>query len=175
MWFESWAALTRVLLVGAAAYVWLVLVLRLSGKRTLAKLNAFDLVVTVALGSTLATIVLSEDVAWAEGALAVALLVTLQFVVALVAARVPGGRNAITARPTLLMSDGVMIDDALTKERVSQAEVRQAIRASGGGDIADVAAVVLETDGSLSVITSSRLGRGSALEDVHGADHQPEE
>jgi uncharacterized membrane protein YcaP (DUF421 family) len=41
--------------------------LRVSGKRTLAKMNAFDLVVTVALGSTLATILLSADVSLAEG------------------------------------------------------------------------------------------------------------
>jgi uncharacterized membrane protein YcaP (DUF421 family) len=48
MWFDSWADLARILAVGAGAYGGLVLVLRLSGKRTLAKLNAFDLVVTVA-------------------------------------------------------------------------------------------------------------------------------
>src|SRR4051794_24742339 len=55
MFFHSWAALGRVLLVGPLAYVALVLLLRVSGKRTLTKLNAFDLVVTVSLGSTLAT------------------------------------------------------------------------------------------------------------------------
>ena len=49
MWFDSWYELGRVLAVGASAYLTVVLVLRLSGKRTLAKLNAFDLVVTVAL------------------------------------------------------------------------------------------------------------------------------
>ncbi|MDN6351638.1 MAG: hypothetical protein L0J69_08220 [Yaniella sp.] len=51
MWFESWSEIFRVVAVGAAAYVTLVIVLRVSGKRSLAKLNAFDLVVTVALGS----------------------------------------------------------------------------------------------------------------------------
>ena len=56
MFFDSWTALGRVLLVGTLAYVALVAILRISGKRTLTKLNAFDLVVTVALGSTLATI-----------------------------------------------------------------------------------------------------------------------
>lgn len=70
MWFDSWGDLLRVLLVGAAAYARVVLVLRISGKRTVAKLNAFDLVVTVALGSTLATILLGADVSWSEGALA---------------------------------------------------------------------------------------------------------
>jgi hypothetical protein len=49
-------------------------VLRVSGKRTLAKLNVFDFVVTVALGSTLATILLNSTVSWAEGAVALAVL-----------------------------------------------------------------------------------------------------
>jgi uncharacterized membrane protein YcaP (DUF421 family) len=61
MWFDSWAQVGRVVLVGAATYGVLVLLLRVSGKRTLAKLNAFDLVVTVALGSTLATVLLDSS------------------------------------------------------------------------------------------------------------------
>jgi hypothetical protein len=48
MWFDSWADVGRILAVGAAAYVTLVVVLRVSGKRTLTKLNDFDFVVTVA-------------------------------------------------------------------------------------------------------------------------------
>jgi hypothetical protein len=67
VWFDSVGDLTRVAAVGTAAYVTLVVALRLSGKRTLAKLNAFDLVVTVALGSALATVVLDPGVSWAEG------------------------------------------------------------------------------------------------------------
>jgi uncharacterized membrane protein YcaP (DUF421 family) len=77
MLFDSWAGLGRVLVVGTLAYVALVLLLRISGKRTLTKLNAFDLVVTVALGSTLATVLLSKSVALAEGALALCLLISL--------------------------------------------------------------------------------------------------
>lgn len=55
MLFDGWADLGRVVALGAAAYTVMVIVLRVSGKRTLAKLNAFDLVVSVALGSVLAT------------------------------------------------------------------------------------------------------------------------
>ena len=53
MLFQDWGGIVRTVVVGSLAYVTLVLFLRVSGKRTLAKLNAFDLVVTVALGSTL--------------------------------------------------------------------------------------------------------------------------
>lgn len=62
--FISWEGVVRVLVTSVLAYVGLVLLLRISGKRTLTKLNAFDLVVTVALGSTLATILLSN--AWSS-------------------------------------------------------------------------------------------------------------
>ncbi|MGJ7449452.1 DUF421 domain-containing protein [Aquipuribacter sp. MA13-13] len=168
MWFDTWSGLLRVVLVGTAAYVWLVVVLRVSGKRTLAKLNAFDLVVTVALGSTLATILLSSDVAWVEGALALALLAGLQLGVAAITSRLPGGRSFVTARPTLVLRDGVVDHDAMRGQRLTEGEVRQAVRASGTGDLARVAAVVLESDGTLSVIGRSDAGDLSAATDVAG-------
>ncbi len=81
MLFDSWGGLGRVLFVGVLAYGALVAILRISGKRTLTKLNAFDLVVTVALGSTLATVLLSKDVALVEGVMAMTVLVSLQFAI----------------------------------------------------------------------------------------------
>jgi len=81
MFFQGWTGLWRVLVVGTLAYIALVLLLRISGKRTLAKFNAFDFVVTVALGSTLATILLNNSIALAEGILALALLIGLQYVI----------------------------------------------------------------------------------------------
>ena len=163
MWFDDWSDIVRVLIVGTAAYVGLVALLRISGKRTLAKLNAFDLVVTVAFGSTLATILLSSDVSYAEGVTALVLLAVLQFVAAMISSRLRLGRAVITARPTLLLRDGVILDEVLHEQRISADEIRQAVRASGAGSLADIAAVVLETDGSLSVIGTDRLGDGSAL------------
>jgi uncharacterized membrane protein YcaP (DUF421 family) len=170
MWFDSWSDLGRVVLVGAAAYLTVVVILRLSGKRTLAKLNAFDLVVTVALGSTLATILLTKDVSWSEGAVALVLLALLQFAVAWLAVRISPFRSMVTARPTLLLRDGVGLPEALREQRVTMDEIRQAIRASGSGDLASIGAVVLESDGSLSVISRSNLGSGSGLTGVRGVD-----
>jgi uncharacterized membrane protein YcaP (DUF421 family) len=169
MWFDSWSDALRVLAVGTAAYLTLVVVLRLSGKRTLAKLNAFDLVVTVALGSTLATILLSSDVSWTEGVIALVLLAALQFVAALISSKSHLGRSVLTARPTLLVLHGRLLHEALRRQRVSPEEVHQAVRCSGVGDLGMVAAVTLETDGSLSVITTQQFGDGSALRDVAGA------
>ena len=168
MWFDTWSDVIRVLAVGTAAYLTLVAVLRLSGKRTLAKLNAFDFVVTVALGSTLATILLNSSVSWAEGAAAMLALAGLQFLVALGASHLPAVRSVLTARPTLLVRDGVPLTEAMRRQRVGVAEVRQALRTSGVGGLGGVGAVVLETDGTLSVIPSGSVGDGWALEDVPG-------
>ena len=163
MFFQGWTGIVRTLVVGTLAYAFLVVALRGAGKRTLAKLNAFDLVVTVAFGSTLATILLSSDVSYAEGVTALVLLAVLQFVAAMMSSRLRLGRAVITARPTLLLRDGAVLDEALLEQRISADEIRQVVRASGAGSLAAVAAVVLETDGTLSVISADRLGDGSAL------------
>lgn len=167
MWFDSWEEVLRVLIIGSVAYAALVLVLRVSGKRTLGQLNAFDFIVTVAFGSTLATILLNSDVAFLEGLTALMLLAGLQFVVAWVSAHLPGARSAVTAEPVALVVSGELQHVQLCRNRLSESEVLQAVRASGSGDISNVAAVVLETNGTISVIAKSNLGNGSALKGVH--------
>ncbi|RZU32591.1 DUF421 domain-containing protein [Blastococcus saxobsidens] len=169
MWFDSWSDLGRILAIGLSAYVTVVLVLRLAGKRTLAKLNAFDLVVTVALGSTLATILLSSDVSWTEGALALALLAAAQSLVAWLTVHWSGFRKVVTTRPTVVFRDGEPLEEALRDERISMDEIRQAVRASGSGDLSSIAAVILESDGSLSVVPAEKLGNGSTLQGVVNA------
>lgn len=152
MLFDSWAGLRRVFLVGPPAYVALVAILRISGKRTLTKLNAFDLVVTVALGSTLATVLLSKSVALAEGVLAMVLLVFLQFMITWLSVRSPGFRDLVKSEPTLIMHQGEFLDGAMQAQRITRDEVMAALRSNGVMDASQAAAVVLETDGTIAVI-----------------------
>ncbi len=159
------SGLLRILVVGPLAYLLLIAVLRMSGKRTLAKMNAFDFVVTVALGSTLATVLLSKDVPLAEGVLGFALLAALQFVIAWSAQRFPPVAAAIKAEPRILLRDGKVDHRALLDERVSAVEIKAAVRSHGLGDLTSVAAVVLETDGSLSVISRANAGDRSTFPD----------
>ena len=169
MWFDSWQDVIRVVAVGAAAYSFLIVILRVTGKRTLSQMNAFDFVVTVALGSTLATILLSKDVSWAEGAIALALLAALQFLVAWAAVRWRALRKAVTSQPVVLVSDGVIDADAVRRSRLTESQVTQAVRSAGFGDVALVGAVVLEPNGTVSVIGKDSLGKGSALP-IRGID-----
>ncbi|MFP3942984.1 MAG: DUF421 domain-containing protein, partial [Alphaproteobacteria bacterium] len=95
MLFDGWNGIGRTILVGLLAYVVLILLLRISGKRTLSKMNAFDLVVTVALGSSLATVLLSKDVALSEGVIAFAVLIGAQFAITWMSVRSGGFRKVV--------------------------------------------------------------------------------
>ena len=168
MLFDSWTSLLRVLIVGSSAYAGLVLMLRISGKRTLSKMNVFDLVVTVALGSTLASVLLSKNIALAEGLTAFALLISLQFIVAWLSVRSETISHIIKATPRMLLYRGKYLHAAMHAERVTEAEVLAAIRAQGVLDVESVWAVVLETEGSFTVMQASDTAKESALRSVKG-------
>jgi uncharacterized membrane protein YcaP (DUF421 family) len=150
--FQGWAGIWRTVLVSVLAYAALVLFLRISGKRTLSKLNAFDFVVTVALGSTLATILLSKDVALAEGLTALGMLIALQFAVTWTAVRSSSFSDLIRSEPTLLARDGALLQGPMKRQRVTEAEVMSAVRDRGGRDLKEVEAVFLESDGTLTAL-----------------------
>jgi len=166
MLFQGWEGILRTALVGALAYVALIATLRISGKRTLAKLNAFDLVVTVALGSSLATILLSKDVALAEGVTALVSLIALQWLVAFLSVRSGAVAKLVRSGPTLLLRDGEVLPGALRRARVTQDELSSIIRQSQTPDPQDVAAVILESDGSFSVIAREAAADGFASADL---------
>ena len=169
IFFSGWTGLVRTLLIGVLAYVLLVVFLRLTGRRTLSKMNAFDLVVTVALGSTLATILLNKNVALAEGATAFALLIGMQFVVTWSSVRAAWVRRLVTGEPQLLLYRGDFLPDALRSARVTRDELRAAVRAAGLAELGDAEAVVLETDGSFSVVRAGNGTGASSLVGVRGA------
>lgn len=165
--FNGWEGPLRTLVIGVLAYVTLVAFLRISGKRTLAKMNAFDLVVTVALGSTLASILLTKDVALVEGALAFALLIALQFSVTWSSVRVRWVRQLVTGEPRILLYRGETLSAALRLARVTEDELRAAVRSAGLADLGEAEAVVLETDGSFSVVHTGTGKSNSSLEGIH--------
>jgi uncharacterized membrane protein YcaP (DUF421 family) len=167
---HSWASIGRTALACAVAYVALVAILRVSGKRTLAKMNAFDMVVTIALGSTLASVITSDRLPLANGLLALALLVLLQYAVAWANVRSAAFRRLVKSEPTLLLYDGTLQDRALRQSRVAPDEVFAALRGAGIRRLGDAGAVVLESDGSFSVIAGERLSlTDSSLRNVRGA------
>lgn len=167
MFFDGWYDLLRLLVVGSLSYAALIVMLRTSGKRTLAKMNAFDLVITVAFGSTFASAILSSDVSLSEGVGAFALLCILQFSVAWLSTRSETFQNLVKSQPTLLYFRGRLLEGNLRRERVTREEVLAAMRSAGAPDAGQVDAVVLETDGTFSVITGSKGADITTLEYVN--------
>jgi uncharacterized membrane protein YcaP (DUF421 family) len=165
MFFDTWYGLLRVVVLSITAYTALVIILRLSGARTLSKMNAFDLVVTVALGSTLATTILSTDVALTEAVLAFSMLVGLQFIVTWLSVRSKRVVTLVKSEPILLVYQGRQLNDQMRRARVEEAAILQALRTQGIGALENVEAVVLETDGSFSVISATD-GAATALQNL---------
>lgn len=166
MFFESWEAIARVLITGTLSYIALIILLRASGKRTLSKMNMFDFIITVALGSAFATIVLSPDIMLAEGVAALALLIYLQYAVAWLSVRSKRFRGLVKGEPTLLFYQGSYLRYAMWRERITEEEIRASVRNNAVADMRNVRAVVLETDGSLTVVPASEYADASMLDDV---------
>ena len=166
MFFDDWFGLIRILIVGVLAYIALIIFLRVSGKRTLSKWNAFDFVVTIALGSILASIVISKDAVLIEGVIAFGLLIALQLVITRLSVKFDFVKKIVKAEPTLLFDKGEFLPEAMRRQRVTESEIRAAIRSEGFAAIEEIEAVVLETDGTFSVVKKSVGGSRTALKDV---------
>lgn len=175
MFFEGWWGLLRIIVVGLLAYIGLIFFLRVFGKRSLSKWNAFDFVVTVALGSTLATVLLSKDVPLAEGILAFFWLLLLQFIVTWFSIRSSSFENLVKSEPTLLFYKGEFIRKAMREQRVPKTEILSAIRSSGNGSLEEIEAVVLETNGNFSVIEKSKAEGDTALSNIGNYDKDKEQ
>ncbi|WP_248515187.1 DUF421 domain-containing protein [Salinarchaeum laminariae] len=162
--FDGWEPIFRTIAVGVAIYVILVISLRISGSRTLAKMNAFDFIVTIAIGAVFGSSMISSDVALAQTVTALALLLGMQYVVGKSQTRWPWFERLVTNPPSLLYYRGEFLEDAMLEERLSEADLRSAVRKKQLGSFEDVEAIVLETGGDVSIVTS--VGDESALGDL---------
>jgi uncharacterized membrane protein YcaP (DUF421 family) len=164
--FNGWYYLGRSATLALIGFIALILILRVSGKRTLSKMNVFDFVFVVAVGSVFAGTMIEKDTTLLEGLVALSVLVVVQTVLAALAARSERFEMLLNGEPTLLLSQGRFIHHALRKERVTEEEVRAAIREQGLTRVEDVDAVVLENDGSLTVAYNRKKGGDTSLVDA---------
>lgn len=150
--FQSWPELGRVALTALLAYVVCVALISLFGKRSSAKMNNFDWIVTVAMGSMLGSSVLMKKVVILELVVGLGILLLLQYLFTKFSVHVPGFKKVMKKSPTLLFFDGKYIDQALQHERVTKEEIRVGIRSQGLIDELEVNAVIIEPNGELSII-----------------------
>jgi len=169
MWFDDWQSLEQIAVKAIVGFAALVILLRIGGKRSVARLNAFDLVLVFTVGSILATTILNTRTTVSEGVLALVMLVGLEWLVAFFAARSARFRALIKSEPTLLVYDGTFQRRAMRRERIAEVEVLAALRQHGVHDVADVRAAVLETEGEISILRRDGGDPAASLE-ISGID-----
>jgi uncharacterized membrane protein YcaP (DUF421 family) len=163
--YKNWESLWHVAVCAVLAYFVLFLFIRISGKRTLAKLTAFDFVVTVTLGSTLSSMILAK-VTLAEGAVALVVIIAMQYMLAWSARESKTLEKVINSSPTMVFYRGEFLEDALKKEVLTHEEVYAEIRKYRIFDVDQVEAVVMELNGELTVIKKSPGAIHTSLEDL---------
>ncbi len=139
-------------MIGVLAYISVVVLLRISGKRTLSKMNQFDFIVTVALGSVLAASMINKAIPLAEGALAMAILIFLQYLITWASVRNKKIGNMIKSSPVILVYKGEFLFDEMKNQRITEMEIFSKIRQKGFGSAGEIDVIVLETDSSVSII-----------------------
>ncbi|RHW35888.1 DUF421 domain-containing protein [Lysinibacillus yapensis] len=170
MFFSSWQSIASTIIVGILAYISLIILLRISGKRTLSEFSAFDLVVSVAIGSVLSTIMLDKQVKLADGITAMAVLIAMQYMGAWLAVRSKFFEGLIKATPELLYYNGEYFSSTMKKARIQEEEILQAARSSGIASMMEVEAVVLESNGNLSVIQKTDSEEMPTIRNVEKED-----
>ncbi|KUP09151.1 hypothetical protein Q75_01460 [Bacillus coahuilensis p1.1.43] len=159
MLFDSFKEVERIILLAPIYYITLVIMLRISGKRTLSKMNAFDFIITIALGSTLSSVILTKSISILEGMAALFMLIVMQYCVTWLSVRFTLLGVLVKSKPRLIYYNDTLIHEALKNERIREDEIYQAVRNENLFSLAEVHAIVVETDGSLSVIKEANAGK----------------
>ena len=150
--FEMTTAWYEIILRTFVVYVTVLVLLRTAGKRELGQMTPFDLVVILVIANAVQNAMTGGDNSLIGGVIAAATLTFVNIGVGRWGARVPFFDRLVRSEPTLLLQDGKPIKANLAKERVDIAELEMAAREHGIAELSQVAAAVLEEDGSISII-----------------------
>ena len=153
MYFKSWDSIKEIIIMATIFYFSIIVILRSSGKRTLSNLNAFDFVVTVTIGSIAATTILSVDTTFVDGLVAIITLVLLQYIVAKLDVHFKFVSKVLKSDPTLVYYNGEYLKENMKKMRITEQDILQEVRLQAGSVIKNVDAVILESNGEISVIS----------------------
>lgn len=166
LFFENWTKVYHVALMTVISFIILFLFIRISGKRTLAKFNAFDFIVTVALGSTLTYMMLAKT-PLVEGIVVLLLIIGMQFLLARLSRTSDKMEQILNSSPRLLFYKGQYIKESMEQEAITEEEIFAAIRQKGISEINKVLAVVIEPNGKLSVMKKNDgVDEANLLDDV---------
>lgn len=168
--FGGFPSLIRIGIVGTLSYVSLLALIRLTGQRSLGRMQTFDVVVAVALGSTYGRLLTAQEVQFSEALMAFALLAGLHYLASMLAFRYPWAARWMETRPQLLYYRGAVQKAVMRRHRLTHGELMAAVRKHGLPSLSQVLAIVLESDGSIAVVRHDPTCDRSALENVPGGD-----
>ncbi len=159
-WFgASWHTIAYVAGGTAAMYASTVVAVRVAGRRTLAQLSAFDVVVTIAIGSLLASTAVSRDASYAQGLTALVTLLVLQVVVAAARRRFGLLARVLDFEPRVIVENGkVHLDESPLGAQLTRGELKTALRQHGIFDDVGFRVVILEPTGQFSVQRDEKAG-----------------
>ncbi len=164
----------RIIIIGTLAYISLLLLLRISGKRTLAQMNAFDFVITVAIGSTFGRLLTAKGVSLAEGITAFGVLIGLQYIVSWLTIKSSAFADLVMASPSLLYFDGQFINKAMREQRLTKKNLLETVRQQGIVSLQDVEAIIMEPVGNITIIKKQKFEQStdkSALTNILDVDY----
>lgn len=174
-WLSEPDRLLHILASCVVFFLYVVALTRISGKRTTANMNNFDWIITVGIGSLIASGILLRNVSMLDAMLAVAVLAGMQWLTTWAAMKSHRVARLVKPQPRLLVRDGKRLKASLQKERIAREELDAALRTSGLLTEANAAWVVIETNGQLSIIPRRDQAKGLSrdlLDEVAGPDSQ---
>jgi len=160
MSLPAWSStLLDIILRSAVVYVAILIGLRVSGKREIGQLTVFDLVVLLLIANAVQNSMVGPDTSLWGGIIAALVLLGINALVARLRLRSPRLRRLVEGSPTVLVLHGETIPGALRNEGVDEETLEAAIREHGLRDLKAVDMVVLEVDGSISVVPADTPAR----------------
>lgn len=156
----------RIFVVGIFAYIGIIIFIRITGLRTLARMSTFDFIIIAAIGASFGRILTAGEVSVSEALTAFMFLIFVQYSISLLEFRSAPFFRALSLQPTLLFFRGQYLKDSMNKQRIRKEDILAAARKHSINNLSHIEAIVLESDGTLSVIKKSSDNDYSALEGV---------
>jgi uncharacterized membrane protein YcaP (DUF421 family) len=158
MWIFN-RALLEIALRAAIIYVFVLIGIRLTGKREVGQMTTFDLVLLLLIANAVQNAMTGPDTSVTGGMVAAGALLAANAIVTRLVWRYRGFRRLVGGTPTLLIHNGTVLAANLARERVTSEELHQALREHGILSPADVALAVLEVDGAISILRRDEMPR----------------
>ena len=136
-------------------YFFLMLMMRLLGKRQLGELEATELVTALLLSEIASLPVTNTEMPIAFALIPMITIVALEIILSFVMVKLPVFKRVISSRPSVVINKGTLIQSELKKQRISTDELICALRQAGTADISEVNYAIVEENGALTVIPKS--------------------